>query len=272
MLIIPEKPLEWLEHTRFPSVKARHCLLYTILEGTEAVCLADAEGEMLYAQTPGRRGWMWVNAGIQPDRWATLAGELVERLRGQELPGITGEQEWTADFARRFTAAEGLQYETLMAMEAYQCKEVTQHSRAGGEIRLAVDDDVMTIADYLEGFEQDAFGGTTDTAKQLPLARQMIGNGRLHVWTIDGQPVSMAQLGYVSGGMGRINAVYTPPHQRRKGYAGALVAKVCAKLLADGLMPVLFADLANPVSNSVYQGIGFEPCGTIVDLAFVPGV
>lgn len=272
MLIIPEKPLDWLEHTRFPSVKARHCLLYTILEGADAVCLADEQGEMLYAQTPGRRGWMWVDAGIDPDRWSSLAGELVNRLKGQPLPGITGEPEWAADIARRFTQAEGLQYETLMAMEAYRCMEITQRSRAGGEIRLAGYDDVTTVAGYLAGFEQDAFGGTADTDKQLPAAMRMIGNGRLHVWSVDGQVVSMAQLGYVAGGMGRINAVYTPPHQRRKGYAGALVAKVCAELLADGLLPVLFADLANPVSNSVYQGIGFEACGTIADLAFVPGV
>jgi hypothetical protein len=57
-----------------------------------------------------------------------------------------------------------------------------------------------------------------------------------------------------------INAVYTPPEERRNGYATALVAAVSAEGLRRGKSScVLYTDLANPVSNSIYPKIGYRP-------------
>ncbi len=58
----------------------------------------------------------------------------------------------------------------------------------------------------------------------------------------------------------RIGPVYTPPADRRQGYASALVAAASQTLLDQGRrFCLLFTDLANPTSNHVYQAIGYEP-------------
>jgi hypothetical protein len=58
----------------------------------------------------------------------------------------------------------------------------------------------------------------------------------------------------------RVGPVYTPPAERRRGYAGALVAALSQRLLDEGReFCFLFTDLANPTSNHVYQEIGYEP-------------
>lgn len=49
----------------------------------------------------------------------------------------------------------------------------------------------------------------------------------------------------------RIQAVYTPPPNRGRGYAGACVGALSAQLRNAGNRCVLYTDLANPISNSV---------------------
>jgi predicted GNAT family acetyltransferase len=60
--------------------------------------------------------------------------------------------------------------------------------------------------------------------------------------------------------MARVAPVYTPPSLRGRGYAGAVTAAVSqAALDAGATEVVLYTDLANPVSNSVYQRLGYRP-------------
>jgi hypothetical protein len=57
-----------------------------------------------------------------------------------------------------------------------------------------------------------------------------------------------------------VNFVYTPPEFRGRGYASNLVAHLSQELLDEGRkFCFLFTDLANPVSNSIYQKIGYRP-------------
>ena len=57
-----------------------------------------------------------------------------------------------------------------------------------------------------------------------------------------------------------INLVYTPPEERRRGYATALVGTLSRMLLGQGRsFCALYTDLANETSNSVYRRIGYKP-------------
>ncbi|MNN93748.1 FR47-like protein [compost metagenome] len=78
----------------------------------------------------------------------------------------------------------------------------------------------------------------------------------------------MAKITHRSVRHARINDVYTPSGHRKHGYASALVAALCGRLLDEGLTPVLYADGKNPDSNKVYQSIGFQHAGQIADLKF----
>ncbi|MFJ1899299.1 GNAT family N-acetyltransferase [Streptomyces sp. NPDC088115] len=73
-----------------------------------------------------------------------------------------------------------------------------------------------------------------------------------------GVPVSMAGSTPKVGGMVRVDPVYTPARFRGLGYAGAVTVEVSRAALAAGATDVvLFADPANPTSNSLYQRIGY---------------
>jgi predicted GNAT family acetyltransferase len=86
----------------------------------------------------------------------------------------------------------------------------------------------------------------------------------LWVWEDAGRVVHLTGVNPPSAGVARIGPVYTPAEFRGHGYAGATVAAISGRLLAQGARVCLFTDQANPVSNGLYQRIGFRP---VVDMA-----
>ena len=85
------------------------------------------------------------------------------------------------------------------------------------------------------------------------------------------EPVSIAAATPVLAGMARIGPVYTPPQWRRHGYGSAVTAAASGHAVARGATEVvLFADVTNPTSNSIYQQLGFRPIADDVVLALQP--
>jgi predicted GNAT family acetyltransferase len=55
-------------------------------------------------------------------------------------------------------------------------------------------------------------------------------------------------------------APYTPPQHRRRGYGAAVTTACTHDALCGGAQHVvLFTDLANPTSNTLYQRLGYRP-------------
>lgn len=70
----------------------------------------------------------------------------------------------------------------------------------------------------------------------------------------------------------RIGPVYTPPAERGRGYASALVASISRDRLDEGKrFCFLFTDLANPTSNRIYERIGYERVCESAQIAFKAG-
>lgn len=132
-------------------------------------------------------------------------------------------------------------------------------------MRQATIEDVQLVAQFLAGFSKDAFGVSVDPVSQISSAKEASGTGNLYLWIVKNIPVSIANIAHRSPRHARINAVYTPPTLRKKGFASALVAELCSILKNEQLIPMLYADLKNPASNQVYKNIGFTEAGKITD-------
>jgi hypothetical protein len=123
--------------------------------------------------------------------------------------------------------------------------------------RLASEADFDVLLGFAECFYRDIREPTP--APRDPLMRA-IRERRLHVWCDDtGRTVSMAAWAGLTPNGVRVNFVYTPPELRGRGYASNCVAALTRQLLASGRKFVfLFTDATNPVSNRIYQSIGYR--------------
>ena len=116
--------------------------------------------------------------------------------------------------------------------------------------------DRSLLVGWLREFVIEA-GVTGATQAEAMVDARMRRDGLL-VWE-DGQPVSMVGVTPEVAGVVRIGPVYTPPPQRRRGYAGSAVAAVSRRALARGAQRcMLYTDLDNPTSNKIYAEVGYQ--------------
>lgn len=98
------------------------------------------------------------------------------------------------------------------------------------------------------------------------------GDERLVLWWTDEptpRPVSMAATSGPTPNGIRVNAVYTPPAERNRGYASACVAALTERMLDGGRrFCFLYTDLSNPTSNSIYQRVGYRPVADVDQYRF----
>jgi GNAT superfamily N-acetyltransferase len=201
---------------------------------------------------------------LGPDDAVGRLADAVWRVR-PHLPGVGGLVPAPEVFASRWLALGGPAAETGMRQGVFVADSVQPPPGVEGRRRLAEPSD----GDLLRTWA-DAFGDETGTGGSgRDLVDPRLSARRLHVWEVDGTVVAMAAVTAAIGGVRRVHLVYTPPGQRRRGYAAALVADLTAQELAAGNRCMLYTDLANATSNGVYRRVGYRWVGEARSLVFV---
>ncbi|MFS8103443.1 GNAT family N-acetyltransferase [Lentzea alba] len=172
-----------------------------------------------------------------------------------EAPGVTGPRERSEAFA----TATGKDFTESLTTRLYRLGTLAPPV-AEGSGRLATEDDVELLVAWRHAFLKEA----VPEAPAGPTAEAMRGSLRLGnghaLWEINGTPVAWAVASLPHAGMTRVGPVYTPPEHRKHGYGAAVTAMVTQWALDQGATAVLlFTDLSNPISNSIYQRIGYQP-------------
>jgi predicted GNAT family acetyltransferase len=113
---------------------------------------------------------------------------------------------------------------------------------------------------------QDEIGESTDGI-ELRVDR-CLAAGELWVWGDRAETTSMAVVRGPVEGVVRVAGVYTPPQMRKRGYAEACVSALSTQLRSAGYRSILYTDLANPTSNSIYQRIGYRAVAEVLRYRF----
>jgi RimJ/RimL family protein N-acetyltransferase len=154
-------------------------------------------------------------------------------------------------------------YQRLYALDS-----VRMPPRPNGFLRRVTTEDSPLLLRWLAAFDTEAGTCPIDLSVRVDL---LIGEHRALVWTdLGGLPVSLVAWSPSVAGMVRVGPVYTPPEQRRHGFAAAIAA-ACQQAVDSGARHVvLFTDLANPTSNEIYQRIGFRLVEDRLRVEFTP--
>jgi len=247
--------------------EAEHHLVLGVAEGVArdatpnaalfAATVRDADGLALAGFRTGKHPLLVAtDREIPGDAVSVLCDALI--AAGQQprhVIGALGLADAVADAWRRRTGNEP---KPAMHQRVYKLTEVVQFRRASGELRLATAADLELVTRWITAFEHEALG-----AIGLPgmgaVAERKVRNGELYLWC-DPEPRTMAGWARPTARAIAVNAVYTPAEWRQRGYATACVAELSALLLRRGFeFCVLYTDLANPTSNSIYTKIGYRP-------------
>lgn len=172
------------------------------------------------------------------------------------IPGVVGEKELADRFTRKWFAAYGSRVKAVMAQRIYRLTEVLKPRFAPGAMRKATMGDAELVESWAAEFHREA-DGDEPSPMYRELYRERILEGNVYLWE-NGVPVSMAVSARPTQNGISIGTVFTPPEHRNCGYATSCVASLYKELLGEYRFCVLYTDLSNPVSNSIYKRIGFK--------------
>ncbi|MCW5249042.1 GNAT family N-acetyltransferase [Streptomyces sp. SHP 1-2] len=204
---------------------------------------------------------------LTPDGADALAARLA--ALGHVLPGVGADRDTAVAFAaawRRHTGATPVLHERA---RLYRLGTPTPPEPAPeGRARVAGERDRERLARWYREFGAAVGGGVVQDHGAW--ADAQVAAGSVTLWeTPDGTPVAMAGLTPMVAGQIRVVPVYTPPHLRGRGYAGAAVVGAGRAARAAGAAEVLlFADPDSPTGTALYQRLGYRPVADFVEYAF----
>ncbi|MGW2702363.1 GNAT family N-acetyltransferase [Streptomyces sp. NPDC001340] len=219
--------------------------------------LLERAGEVraTFFRTPPRRLTLTLLTSEEADNLAAHLADL-----GHSLPGVNADHDTATSFAEAWQRHTGAIPALHERERLYRLGTLTPPEPfPEGRGRAAGEEDRERLMLWHREFVTDI--GGTPSADNSSWADTRIADERVTLWeTPDGTPVSMAGRTPMVVGQIRVAPVYTSAHLRGRGYAGAATVEVSRAALAAGAAEVLlFADLANPTSNGLYQRIGYRP-------------
>jgi GNAT superfamily N-acetyltransferase len=189
-------------------------------------------------------------------------------LKDRPLTGVNAYDELATAFAAAWTDGTGGQVTVHRQMRLYRLAGLVWPDPAPpGAPRTASEGDAALLTEWVTAFANEV--EETEGADHAVAVRERLSYGGLLLWETGDGPVSLAGFTRQVAGMVRVGPVYTPPRSRGHGYGSAVTAEVSRAALAAGADEVLlYTDLANPVSNSIYQRIGYSEVEDRVALSF----
>jgi predicted GNAT family acetyltransferase len=193
--------------------------------------------------------------------------------RDPDIPGASGSRDLAQSFLTRFIQVSGraLRFEVERAVLVYVLGSLVVPAPTSGYWREGDQDDFELLLAWWNGFADD-----TDVERHglEESVRTALSDGRIYLWIDGDRPVCTVSHSLVvatpNGSVARIGPVYTPPGERRRGYAGQLTAAVSSRLLERGHGLMLFTDAANKTSNGVYTRLGYQKVDELVECALLP--
>ncbi|HHX02020.1 MAG TPA: GNAT family N-acetyltransferase [Firmicutes bacterium] len=232
---------------RYPDV-----VMITVQDGNELALAA--------LMTPPEKLMVYSPRGIQVEALEYMIQGLL--ARSISIPGVIGPAQLAKQFADLWIKQTGSNAKPDMHLRVYELRKVNLEVIGEGRLRVAQETDLEFIVESIVQFQSDIGVKEPDLESCTKIAKRYIANRSLFLWEHQQKVVSMAGAVRPTLSGVAVNLVYTPKELRRRGYATSCVAALSQRLLESGhQFCTLFADLANPISNSIYQKIGYKPIG-----------
>jgi uncharacterized protein len=197
-------------------------------------------------------------------RVATAMADAIAK-GGVVLPGVNGEAATVATFAGQWSELTKSAVTPFQGNRLYELLETGEVPNVAGKLRQAALEERSLMILWTRAFQQE-IGEPADDV-ELRVDRGAAA-GQLWVWDRSEEAVSMVIGRDPVEGVVRLSGVYTPDDKRKHGYASACVYALSKKLRDAGQRCILYTDLGNPTSNSMYRRIGYQARSEVLRYRF----
>lgn len=174
--------------------------------------------------------------------------------------GVLGPRDEAELFVKIWKNLTGQNFRLGMGQKIYQINQVHFPKPMDGEMKVASLNELDTVFSWIKAFAEESLPADPRADEQwMTYAQNVIQKQGVHLWCVQNRIVSMASAGRPTQNGISISGVYTPPKDRKKGFASCLVANVSQKYLFSGKkFCILYTDILNSTSNKIYQELGYQ--------------
>lgn len=255
-----------------------YSLFFGVLQGIKAgryedpmMVTIEEEGKpiALFQMTPPHPLNIVIIDEAKQDAILTLAVEEFLK-RDIHIPAVVGLKSTVFAFAEKWQNLNQCDTKILMDQGLYRLDKVDLTlENSPGNWRFATKDEAPLIEEWFHGFNQDAGLPKAEHEEIQKKVAQFLEGQEVFFWENNGKVVSMMKKARPSDHGVTVSFVYTPPEERRKGYARTMVAACSQELLKSYNFCVLYTDMLNPTSNKIYQEVGYQKIADSVHIEFV---
>ena len=167
---------------------------------------------------------------------------------------VIGCYELLDKFLADYEGIVGGSHKVNLSMDIMYCDKITPCDTS--EVEQAAEKDIEEIAHLYAAFLNEALGENATWGEKTRKIAQEIDTFAL--LRVDGKIASIANSKSSGYGLKRISNVYTKPEHRNKGYSRKVVTYLTEQALKAGNLACLHVDQNNPISNHLYQKIGYK--------------
>lgn len=257
---------EWLNNLMVGNIN------YGLENGTDGWLMARVENkgaiELIILL---RRPWhllLYSQTNNKSDELYKFAAEAIYEV-DKEIPGVNAEKEIANKFAKYYCDASGKDYKLHTPMRILVINKLEKlELKDDVTFRNATLNDKEILIKFMQDFHAEALQEEWSYEKAEEYLNEHM-DGRYYVLEHNGKIVSqVVATRKLTKGKG-IGGVYTPIEERGKGYAFNSVYRATKEQFDNGAeYCVLFTDDENPISNHVYEKIGYKRMADVEDLDF----
>ncbi len=185
-----------------------------------------------------------------------LCRELAEIATANNLTfdKVLGGKDVCEKFLSAYECLAGGTHAVNHAMDLMSCKKVLTGDVSG--VERATENDVDELVELTLSFGKEALGDKANRENVTKNIRETLPC--FVVIRQDGRIVAVAANKRQTDKLAAISNVYTLPDYRCRGLACKVVTYLTSETLEKGKLPYLFVDKTNPISNHLYQKIGYK--------------
>ena len=254
------------ENPEFQKDKYKFNLIFKNLTSPDLELYSDEKNYMLCRGSKNLPTWIWTSDGFDKSKIGEIEELIKIYLTDNERDKFTCKKElYDLLVERKF---DNLNTDDYFEMGFLICYHTKVPKICDGVLSKPTESDSKILAKYWYDDNMEMNSATPITMEQSKKdVETFVSDDKFYVLrNAENKIVCMASY-RITEEQAKINHVYTPTEERKKGYAANLIYLMTNEILKRGLVPLLYTDYNYIPSNKAYINAGYEDKGILINFS-----
>lgn len=247
--------------------KLSYAVLYNVLGGEVKKIITDHKRLIIAHTAKVFPTWIWAPDDVTKEELEQIYQTILAEFAPLSEYKFNTKYEIASYLIDRLQKENKGDWKITLNIAAYECHQAKAPDKKVDGYLEQMDSSQLELAVKMIEEASIAIGDRVLTHEESgQAAREQLERQVLYIWrNQEGKAVAFcdknADDNYV-----KVSQCYTVLEERGKGYAAQMIYEICKDIIADGKIPMLYADADYASSNRCYQKIGFECKGKIATI------